>query len=182
MQGMSPFPLCFMTNPGSLLSSQMSRAGLCMLTATPSPPSRARALLSPAYLSPAPPGKPSEGQYQQWQLLLQGCLRRAALFVVGKHGEEVAAKAGKGGCGDRWLCAQGAVPVCGRLHNSELLSPSQSRLDYCCGHLHDDNNLLPCMTLLVWGGHTASDLLTCFISSFYPLVLIWDFSGCNTPF
>lgn len=100
--------------------------------------------------------------------------------------KEVAAKAREGGCGDRWLCAQGALSVwgtaCGRLHNLELLPPKQSKLDHSCGHLHGDNNLLPCMTMPVRSGHTTTDLPMCCISSFYPLVLIWDFSGCSTPF
>lgn len=133
---MNPFPLCFMTDRGSLLSSQISRAGLCKLTSTPSPTSLLP-LLFLGYLSCTSPGKtPEKKTVLAAQLLLQG--GGLACFWWGNVEKEVAAKAGKGGHGDRWLCAQGAVPVwgttCGKLHNSVLLSPRQSRVDYCCGH------------------------------------------------
>lgn len=51
VQGMNLFPFFFLTDPGSFISSQVSRPGLCTLKSTSSPPSHIKALLSPAYLS-----------------------------------------------------------------------------------------------------------------------------------
>lgn len=176
-EGTSPFPLCFVTAPAFLLSPWASRAELPPLLH----PEQERC--SPRLTRPpSPPGEAADGQ--GWGAApAVGCLGRAAAVPAGKHG------AG-GGCQGRGRGMRGQMAACtgsfASVGNSVwevaqigLLPPkkNQSGLDYSCGHLHHDNNLLPCTVMPVRGGHTTSDLPTCCISSFYPLVLISDFSG-----
>lgn len=143
------------------------------------------ALLCPAHPSPAPPASARKGR-------VGGAASATGMF------EEGCSVCGGKTWRRRWLPRQAkgavetdgsahrALPVCGtargRLHNSELLPHKQSRLDDSCGRSDDDNNLLLCTIVPARAGHTTTDLLTCCISSFYCLVLIWDFSRCSTPF
>lgn len=119
------------------------------------------------------------------ELLLQGCLRRAAVFVVGKCAEGGGWQGRQKGlwrqmamCTESSACVGNSVWEVAQPGAAFPLAVQAGSLLW---HLHHGNNLLPCVTLLIWGGHTISDLLTCLISSTL-WFWFWDFSGCNTPF
>lgn len=185
VQGMSSFLLRFMKDSVSLLSSQQSRTGLYTLKSTSSP-FHTEALLSPAYLSPlTPPGKQRTGlevTAPAAEIFEEGCSfrdgdmwRRRWLPRQGKRDVET------DGCVHREHCLCGEQHVGGCTTQSCSFSNSPGWITPV-GTYTMITIFIPVMIMSVWGGHTTTDLPTCCISSFYPLVLIWDFSGCSTPF